>query len=89
MLSVAPNFGCMVKVKNAINVGVDCENDLVRCEWPLQERPSGFRFKDVVRHQQQEIVLDFISGLQRRDTIGFVIIRIFRRISLRPNSELV
>src|SRR6476646_2685754 len=69
----------MVQVKNAIEVGIYCENYFVGFDWLLYECLSCFRLKEMIRHEQQEILVDCVSGFQSGDAVSFVVVRILHK----------
>src|SRR6266404_521183 len=52
MAPFASDLGCVVQVKDIIQLAIDREDDFVSCEWLLQQRLGGFWFENVVGHEQ-------------------------------------
>src|SRR3984957_10016178 len=59
VISFAADFGCIVEVKNAIKLRIDREDDLILREGLLHQSAGRFRLENVVRHQQQEWLVEF------------------------------
>src|ERR1700692_3047020 len=78
-VAVPEDFGGIVQVKNAIDVGIYGENHFVGCEWLLYECFGCFRLKEMIRHKQQEILVHGVSGFQSGDSISFVVVRILHK----------
>src|SRR5271155_162199 len=95
-VAVPEDFGGIVQVKNAIDVGIYCENYFVSPEWLLYQCLGRFRLKKMIRHEQQEIIVDCVSGFQSGDAVCFVVVRILdkghgctKRPAFKPVADQV
>jgi hypothetical protein len=87
--SLAPDFGGIIHVKDAVQLGIDCENGLTRLNALSEECCHRFWFEDMVGHEQQEGFGNRVPGLENRDSVRFgLVLGILNHLDLNPMEVL-
>jgi hypothetical protein len=71
-VSFKPDFGCIVQVKDALDFPIDRENDLAPTQRLTEQSLSCGWFKDVIRHEQKEWLVNQILRAQNGNSIVFL-----------------